>query len=194
MRRDVQARIRKRIRDRLDDLRMTARELARAAGHDDAWISGILSGSQGLHWKDYDVVCAKLGISPSELVRYDEAELRELTPSEMVWLRHYQGWPEEIRDRWLAVLNFFASTAQDRDGAVLLTQLRELPPSLRGPTIDWLRRLLKEGIPPAQLLGGGAPVIAAGSVERGPKRRARTAGTSRASHAADADQKVRRKV
>lgn len=163
---DVQSRIRKRIRNRLDELGMTARELGRAVGHDDAWISGVLAGRHGLHWKDFDSVADKLRLSPSELVRHDETDLRELTPSEMKWIRHYQSWPEAIRDRWLSVLDFFAATAPDPDAAILLTLLREVPPSLRGPTIDWLRRLLREGIPPEQLLGGGALVRAGGSGER----------------------------
>jgi transcriptional regulator with XRE-family HTH domain len=80
---DVQVRIRARIRTRLDELGMTARELARSVGHDDAWISGVLRGAHGIHWKDFDAVAEKLGISPSELVRHDNAELRELTPRVM---------------------------------------------------------------------------------------------------------------
>ena len=177
MRRDVQARIRKRIRDRLDDLRMTARELARAVGHDDAWISGILNGSQGLHWKDFDGVAAKLGLHPSELVRHDDDELRELSPTEMTLLRHFRSWPDAIKDRWIDVLEFFASTAPDRETAILLTHLRDTPKSLRGPTMRWLERLLQEGIPPAYIAGAvGLETDAAGG-GKGPKRPARRAGT-----------------
>src|SRR5687767_3007820 len=92
-RQDVQVRIRERIRTRLADLKMTARELARAVGHDDAWISGVLAGAHGVHWKDFDAVAEKLGLSPSELIRHDDAEVRELTPTQMRLLRHYQAWP-----------------------------------------------------------------------------------------------------
>lgn len=151
--RDVQARIRKRIRDRLDELGMTGRELARACGNSDGWISGLLEGRQGLHWKDFDRVAEKLGLSPSELVRYDDSELRELTPSQMKLLRHFQEWPESIRHRWLDVLDYFASTAPDSETAGLLVHLRDTPRSLRVATIEWLSRLAREGIPPEQLLG-----------------------------------------
>lgn len=154
--RDVQARIRRRIRDRLDELKMTARELTRALGHNDAWISGVLSGRQGVHWKDFDAVAAQLRMSPSELVRHDDAEVRELTPTEMRMLRHFQSWPEPIRHRWLDIWDFYAVTAPDRSVAILLTLLRDTPPSLRGPTTRWLEHLLREGIPPEQLLGVAA--------------------------------------
>jgi transcriptional regulator with XRE-family HTH domain len=157
MRRDVQARIRKRIRDRLDDLKMTARELARAVGHDDAWISGILSGSQGLHWKDFDAVAEKLGLTPSELVRHDDAEVRELTPTIMRMLRHFESWPDPIKHRWLDIWDFYAATAPEGDLATLMTYLRDTPRSLRGPTTRWLARLAQEGIPPEHITGDGAP-------------------------------------
>lgn len=63
------------MHERLDALAMTARELARAVRADDAserevdaWISGILKGSQGLSWKHFDAVADKLGLAPSDLV------------------------------------------------------------------------------------------------------------------------------
>ena len=182
MTRDVQARIRKRIRDRLDDLGMTARELAIACGNSDGWISGLLDGRQGLHWKDFDRVAEKLGLSPSELVRYDDSELRELTPSEMRVLRHFQEWPESIRHRWLDVLDYFSSTAPDRETAGLLVHLRDTPKSLRAATLDWLSRLAREGIPPAQLTGGDAHATDAKSAatpRKHPDRRPRKPGVTR---------------
>lgn len=171
MTRDVQARIRKRIRDRLDELGMTGRELAQACGNSDGWVSGLLEGRQGLHWKDFDRVAAKLGLSPSELVRYDDSELRELTPSEMRLLRHFQEWPEPIRHRWLDVLDYFASTAPDSETAGLLVHLRDTPRSLRAATIDWLSRLAQEGIPPAQLSGGDQSATVVKVASKSPKHR-----------------------
>ena len=133
---------------------MTARELGRAVGHDDAWISGILKGSQGLHWKDFDAVADKLGLSPSELIRYDDAEMRELSPSEMRLLRHYQDWPTIIRDKWLDLLDHFHATMPDKDTAAMLERLRATPRSLRRPILAWIFRLLEEGIPPEVATGG----------------------------------------
>lgn len=180
--RDVQARIRKRIRDRLDELKMTGRELAKACGNSDGWISGLLEGRQGLQWKDFDRVAEKLGLHPSELVRYDDSELRELTPSEMRLLRHFQEWPDPIKHRWLDVLEYFASTAPDRETAGLLVVLRDTPRSLRAATIEWLSHLAQEGIPPEQLSGGDAGQTNAKSASKGqrrPDRRPRKPGVTR---------------
>lgn len=193
MRRDVQARIRKRIRDRLDDLKMTARELAKAIGHGDAWISGILEGDQGLHWKDFDAVASKLNLTPSDLVRHDDDNFRELTPSEMRMLLHFREWPDAIKHRWLDVLDFFAATAPDRDAAILLTHLRDTPKSLRGPTMRWLERLLQEGIPPEHIVGAGAPETDAGaSSGRSTTRRAPSAETRPAGRFGGDDLKAHR--
>lgn len=148
MKRDVQARIRKRIRDRLDEQRMTARELARHVGHDDAWISGVLAGSQGLHWKDFDKVAEKLNLNPAELVRYDEDELRELNPSEMRMLRHFQAWPQSIRDRWLDMLDYFALMSQDRVSAHVLHQLQRAPDRLKHRVDRFLQLALREELRP----------------------------------------------
>ena len=156
----VKERIRRRVRARLDELGMTARELARAVrpeasdGERDSWISGILKGVQGLSWKHFDAVADKIGLPPSELVRYDDDELRELTPNEMRLIRHYREWPRDIQDRWLALLDHFAATVPDKDTAKLLDQLRAHPPSLRRPVLSWLARLLEGGIPPEAATGG----------------------------------------
>jgi transcriptional regulator with XRE-family HTH domain len=162
-RQDVQVRIRKRVRARLDELGMTARELARAVGHDDAWISGVLAGAHGLHWKDFDKVAEKLNLSPSELVRHNDAEVRELTPSEMRLLRHYQAWPRAMQQKWLDLLEHFSATTPDTETAAFLERLRMMPKSIRRPVLDWMSRLLEEGTLPAGLVGGGGSDPSAGS-------------------------------
>jgi hypothetical protein len=155
-RQDVQLRIRRRIRSRLDDLNMTARELARAVGHDDAWISGVLAGAHGLHWKDFDKVADKLGLSPSDLVRHDDSEVRELSPSEMRLLRHYQQWPRDIQERWLTLLDFFSASIPDRETATVLDMVQRLPPSFRRPVLGWFSRCLLTGsIPLEEIAAGG---------------------------------------
>lgn len=160
MRKDAQTRIRLRIKARLEELGMTARELARQARHDanerevDAWISGILSGRQGVQWKHFDAIADALNISPSELVRYENATVRELTPSEMRLLKLVQEWPRDIFDRWLAILEHFAATVPDKETAALLDRIRSTPRSVRRPVLSWLARLLEEGIPPEAVDGG----------------------------------------
>jgi transcriptional regulator with XRE-family HTH domain len=158
MKKTAAARVRSRIRARLEELGMTARELADAAKHKDAWISGILSGYQSLGLEDFDAVADKLGLSPSELVRHDDAVVRELTPREMRLLKHYQDWPPTMQDRWLEMLDHFAATVPDRETATLLERLRRLPKGLRRAVLAWLYRSLEEGIPP-DVLDGGAPEL-----------------------------------
>ena len=155
VRKDATTRIRLRIRSRLDELGMTARELARDVRQDavddrekDSWISGILSGRQGLHVKYFDAVADKLALSPSELVRHDDSHLRELTPREMRLLKHYQDWPNEMQDRWLAMLDFFAAAVPDKETATILDRLRVLPPSWRRATLSMIFRALEEGPQP----------------------------------------------
>lgn len=154
-RQDVQVRIRKRIRARLDELGMTARELARACGNTDGWISGVLAGAHGLHWKDFDKVADTLGLSPSELVRHDDDELRELTPTQMRLLRHYQAWPVSMQQRWLDLLDHFSATSLDPETGAFLERIRAIPKSLRRPVLDWLGRLLEEGTQPEPPPGVG---------------------------------------
>lgn len=192
MLKDVQTRIRRRIRDRLDELGMTARELGRSVGHDDAWISGVLKGAHGIAWKDFDAVADKLNVAPSELVRHDDAVVRELTPSEMRLLRHYQDWPTTIRERWLTMLDYFASTAPDPDTAVILDRLRSLPKSARRPVLAWLLRLLEEGIPPEAVFGGVELGSGEESTESDTTRRDPKAGTPRASRKLAAGRRTRR--
>lgn len=183
MRKDAMTRIRLRIRARLDELGMTARELARAVRNDaiddkerDGWISGILSGRQGLHVKYFDAVADKLGLSPSDLVRYDDSELRELTPREMRLLRHYQEWPNDMQDRWLAMLDFFTSEIPDKDTAALLDKIRQFPRGYRATFLGWLFQLLEEGVPPEALTYGvrseaGAAPAAPARLRRGLRRK-----------------------
>jgi transcriptional regulator with XRE-family HTH domain len=180
---DAQTRVRMRINARLKELGMTARELARAvrgevtkAQEVDAWISGVLHGRQGLQLRYLDSVAEKLGLSPSELVRHDDAAMRELAPHEMRLLKHYQNWPREMQDRWLAMLDYFAALTPDKETGALLDRLRAHPPSLRRPVMKWLLGLLEEGIPPEVSTGGvvlgPTEVLAArDTTHRGPKGR-----------------------
>lgn len=177
MKKDVQVRMRERIRARLQETGMTARELARAVGHDDAWISGILAGAQGLHWKDFDAVANKLGLAPSELVRHDDDEVRELTPTEMRLLKHYQSWPKVIQTRWVELLDFYAERTPDAEFADFIAQLKMVPKSLRRPVLEWLAGLLEAGTPPIGSVDGGGHESTAAPSGTDTKRRNRLGRT-----------------
>lgn len=139
----AKARVRERIRARLEELGMTGREVAWALGKSDSWISGILHDEQGLQLEDLDAVAEYLRLSPTELVRYDDSELRELRPHEMRLLRHYQQWPWQIQERWLRVLDYFAITTPDQDIAKMVDRLRDMSP----PKRRRLRRFLDGPLP-----------------------------------------------
>jgi transcriptional regulator with XRE-family HTH domain len=172
--------MRKRIRDRMDELHMTGRELAKACGHSDAWISGILVGRDGLHWSDFDKVANKLGLSPSELVRHDDSEVRELTPTEMRLLRHYQSWPKDIQERWLALVDFFSAGLPDRETAEVLDRVRSLPASFRRPVLGWFSRCLLTGnIPLEEIAAGGGDGSIAATVASDSKHQNPPAGKRR---------------
>lgn len=136
MRRDLKERIRQRIQLRLDELHMTGRQLARSVRPDeaedspdklDSWMSSILTGRAALTWEYIDAVCDTLRMTPGELVRWDDSDMRELSPREMHLLRHYQGWPRDVQERWISLLDYFRSTMPDPQTARLLDLWRNLP-------------------------------------------------------------------
>lgn len=128
---DVRERIRLRVVARLKELGMTAREFAlrtrpgESGASLDSWASGILKGSQSLSWKHFDAACDALGLSPSELVRYDGSELRELRPHEMRMLRLYGEWPTDHQVGFLHLLEYLSGKATHRERP-LLRALRAL--------------------------------------------------------------------
>lgn len=146
---DAKHRVRKRIRARLDELGMTGREVANALGKSDAWISGVLSGAQALSLEDLDLVARTLRTNPSDLTRLDDSELRELSPHEMRWLRHYRTWPGQHQERFLRVLDYFAVAAPDQDSAKLLDLWRDLTLPDRRRLRVYLMSLLAGRLPPS---------------------------------------------
>jgi len=142
MGRDLKERIRQRVLARMDELSVSGRELAHAVRPKpytetdeewtrklDSWISSILTGRAGLGVEYFDAVCETLRLTPSELVRDDATELRELTPQEMALLRHYRTWPRAVQDRWLKMLDYFtSSTSLEPDKVRLLDEWEVLTP------------------------------------------------------------------
>lgn len=172
MKRPVKERMRVRIRARLDELGMTARELAQKArpGESDlaldSWISGVITGVQALSWKHFDAVCAALNMSPAELVRDDDSVLRELTPTEMALLRHYQQWPAQIQERWLRLLDYFSASLPDPESARFLDDVRELNQVDRRLLRQYLAQLRYSTRPQTPEFFGGTPEALATVGER----------------------------
>lgn len=122
---DVRERIRLRVVARLEELGMTAREFAlrtrpgEAGQSLDSWASSIINGTNALSWKHFDAACEALGLSPSELVRYDGSELRELKPHEMRMLRLYNEWPQDHQTNFLHLLEYLSGKATHREKPLL---------------------------------------------------------------------------
>ncbi len=132
MRRDLKERIRARVVERMDALGISGRELAKAIrpqeaeSTNDSWISSIITGRASMTWDYIDAACDKLNITPGELVRDDASDMRELKPSEMRLLRHWQMWPQQVQDRLLKIADYFSSIAPEPDQARLLAEWEEL--------------------------------------------------------------------
>lgn len=160
MRRSLKDRVRLRVIARMDELGMSGRELAqsirpRPPEEDpdewtqrlDSWISSILTGRAGLGLEYFDATCETLRLTPSELVREDTSELRELTPTEMRLLRHYQQWPRAVQDRWIKMLEYFTSaTNLEPDKSRLLDEWEELTTQQKQELQGYLFALRRERI------------------------------------------------
>lgn len=141
-------RLQKRAVKRLEEIDMTARQLAVELGHGDAWISAVLNGRQGIQLKDLDAFAAAIRLPVSELVREEDAELVELTPTELRFLKRFRDWPAPVQAHWMALVDHFATTQPDRDVAVIASLLAEKPPAERGLLVRWLERLTRVGLQP----------------------------------------------
>lgn len=150
---NARERVRQRMLARLDELGMTARELAlRVRGEGaDSWISAILSGTNALSWKYFDEVCRELRLTPGELVRSSDVELAELTPSEMRVIRHFREWPRQIQDRWLHMLEYFSASIPDKETARFLQDWKELSAADRQRIHLFLRQRLPDTHPQTDL-------------------------------------------
>lgn len=148
MTRNALQRLQKRAAQRLAELDITARQVAKEMRRGDAWISAVLNGRQGIQLKDLDEFARALKLPPSELVREDDTELRELSPTEMRLLRVFRDWPEPVKAHWMALIDHFAATEPDRAVAVIAALLSEKPPTERGLLVRFVERLVRAGIPP----------------------------------------------
>lgn len=127
---------------------MSARELAMWMGRGDAWISAILIGRQGLQLRDLDRFAAGLKWPVSELVREDNSELRELTPTEMEIIRIVRDWPAPVKNHWVALLRHFSANESDRLVSALKALMSGKTQAERGVIVRFLELWLQSGTPP----------------------------------------------
>lgn len=99
---DAMERLRRRLALLLDERTPTGKirqkHLARHLNKSEAWLANVLNGKRGLRLVDLDKVAEFFHVPPSELVREQDAELIEVTPSELALLRKVRRSGPEFRD------------------------------------------------------------------------------------------------
>lgn len=109
---DAMERLRRRLALLLDDRTPTGKirqkHLARHLGKSEAWLANILSGKRGLRLVDLDPIAEFFHVPPSELVRERDAELIEVTPSELALLRKARRATEKDREAIFTLIGLAA--------------------------------------------------------------------------------------
>lgn len=91
------ARAAERMKIRMEELRMTGRELATRLGHKDSWISALLAKKFALSLEELDAAAFALRTSPGELVR-EAKEGWDLAPTEQRLVRAVRQLPAVLRE------------------------------------------------------------------------------------------------
>lgn len=104
---DAMERLRRRLNlmidERTDAGKIRHNALARFMGKSEVWLSNVLSGKRGIRIKDLDKLADFFRIPVSELVRESDAELIEVTPSELALLRKLRRAPDAFKDSILTI-------------------------------------------------------------------------------------------
>lgn len=100
-------RVRRRIKELLDERGWSQRALADALGKTQPWMSQLLGGSLRLGLDELDQVALALGATAVELVRDPEQFqfCADLTPSEMAMLRKYRKLGPSVREAIATLVN-----------------------------------------------------------------------------------------
>lgn len=105
-------RARERLRALLDRHIWTQREFAERVGKSQPWLQKILDGENHLRLEDLDTVATALNVPTAELIRGDQDELVELTPSELRLLRAFRDLTNVIQGASLQLLEAAAHNSK----------------------------------------------------------------------------------
>lgn len=66
-----------------------------------SWITDVIDGpehgGQDLRLRDLDAIAMEMGVPPGNLVRHDDNQVEEVTPTEVRLLRFYRALPDVVR-------------------------------------------------------------------------------------------------
>ena len=116
-------RVAERIKQRLEDIEMTGRKLARALEHQDPWMSGLLGKRFALSLNELDEVAYHLKMQPGDLVRLSTEQV-DLSPSELRIVRALRLLPPTVREHVITLAEYLTGvTIQEID---MLKKIRAL--------------------------------------------------------------------
>lgn len=105
---DAMERLRRRLNHMIDERtnagRIRHKALARFMGKSEVWLSNVLSGKRGVRIVDLDKLADFFRIPVSEFVRETDADLREVTPTELSLLRTFRRLSDADKAAYLHVL------------------------------------------------------------------------------------------
>lgn len=104
---DALERFRTRLRAYLDDRtssrKLRQKALAQHLKKSEAWLSNVLDGKRGFRLVDLDLVADFFRVPPSELIRENNTELVEVTPTERTLLRTFRRADSNLRNSILTL-------------------------------------------------------------------------------------------
>ena len=129
-------RVRDRIVERLDDLRMKDGQFAIKMGHKAGWINAIRDGRNALQLEDLDRAAFHLRMTPGDLVRRS-GELYELRPTESRLVIAIRLLPHVIQDYLVTLAEFLVGVFPEE--VDFLHDYRELGEKQRTLIRHWTR-------------------------------------------------------
>lgn len=113
---DAMERLRRRLAYLLDERthagRIRHKALARHMGKSEVWLSNVLSAKRGLRIVDLDRLAEFFHVPVSEFVRETDADLIEVTPTELALLRKLRRASDTFRDAMLALAGLEAHSTK----------------------------------------------------------------------------------
>lgn len=91
------------VRTSAGGLRRT--KLAKDVGHTPTWLSNVMTGRRGVRVADLDKIADFFRLPVGELVRLDDDEMVEVTPTEKKLLRRFRRANQDLRHLIMSVLD-----------------------------------------------------------------------------------------
>jgi transcriptional regulator with XRE-family HTH domain len=166
----ARTRVRQRIKALLEQRGQTNRAFAQWLGHKDQWASNLLAGRFALSLDEIDRAAAFLNVPPSDLVKVDDADGVELSPSERRVVNAMRMLPLPVRDHLMLLADYLVGVTPAE--VELLATLRKLSATELRRVAHWADvQALGRGTGPVQVDPDGPAQEAAPPAQ--PARRTR---------------------